>query len=68
MLVVEYSFPVDLRNTDGIKVAQAKSLVIKWHMAENPDAVIYGPHPYEPEGAFELTGDISNLEALLNKK
>jgi len=62
VLVAAYVFPIDLRTKDGTLLAQAKWVAIQWGNSGKPNSLLYGSVPYEPQGAFELAGDIAILE------
>jgi hypothetical protein len=63
LLTVVYVRPVELRNTDGELLAQAKWVGIQWGMSEGkPNRLFYGREPYIVDGGFVLSGDVTSLE------
>jgi hypothetical protein len=65
LLVAVYASPIDF-HTPGDSVISARWILLRWNVPEENNCVIYGMEPYEPEGAFEITGDINMLETLLS--
>lgn len=59
-----YALPVPLRNTNGDILVQAKWIFIRWGVIRQSVHAIYGAMPYLPDGAFELSGDPTNLDLL----
>jgi hypothetical protein len=56
--------PVNLCNSAGNVLAQAKWVGIQWGRNDGgPNRVFYGSVTYNLEGSFEITGDISSLES-----
>ena len=55
--------PVELRNSAGKVLAQAKWVSIQWGRNEGkPSRVVYGSVAYTVEGSFKITGAVSGLE------
>lgn len=65
-IVAVYASLVPLRNTNGDMLAQAKWIFIRWGVLGKPDYLIYGTTPYLPGGAFEFSGDVTNLDLLVH--
>jgi hypothetical protein len=62
LLTVVYPRPVELRDTDGQLVAQAKWVGIQWGRSEGkPNRILYGSIATNLEGGFTLKGDINAL-------
>ncbi len=63
LLTVVYVRPIELRNTDGELLAQAKWVGIQWGMSEGkPNRLFYGQETYTVDGGFVLLGDVTSLE------
>ena len=66
-LVVVYASPIDIQ-LSGNYVINARWILLRWGEPEETNYVIYGMEPYEPEGAFEMTGDTHTLQTLLSSE
>lgn len=67
ILIALYPKPMELRNTEGILLAQANWVAIQWDRLDGlPNRMIYGTVPYETQGAFKLSTDITSLEELVS--
>ena len=64
-LVAVYALPIEI-NLPGEVAFSARWFILRWGVPGESNCVIYGMEPYEPEGAFEMTGDISILESLID--
>jgi hypothetical protein len=66
LLTTLFPLPVALRNEEGATLARAKWIGIQWGRDNgNPNRIIYGTSAYNVSGAFELKGDITNLENIV---
>jgi hypothetical protein len=66
-VIAIYTRPMELRNTDGRVLAEAKWIAIEWDRVDGlPDRLIYGTIPFETEGAFEITSDITDFEEMVS--
>jgi hypothetical protein len=66
LLTVVYPRPVELRDTGGQLVAEAKWVGIQWGRSEGkPNRILYGSLAYNIEGGFELKGDVTALANIL---
>ena len=66
-VIAIYTRPMELRNTDGRVLAEAKWIAIEWDRVDGlPDRLIYGTIPFETEGAFEITGNITDFEEMVS--
>jgi hypothetical protein len=65
-VTAEYVLPVSLRNIKGDLLALAKWIFIRWGVIGQSVYVVYGAAPYSPDGAFELSGDPTNLDFLVH--
>jgi len=62
-LMTAFPKPVELRNSTGTVLAQAKWVGIQWGRdVGKPSRVVYGSAAYIADGSFEITGDTSNLD------
>ena len=69
LLTTVFPLPVELRNEDGETLAHAKWIGIQWGRDNgNPNRIIWGTSAYNVSGAFELKGDISNLENIVRSQ
>jgi hypothetical protein len=66
-LVAVYASPINIQSPGG-EVLIARWFILRWNVPGENNCVIYGMEPYEPEGAFEMTGDINKLESLLSSE
>ncbi|MBN2077149.1 MAG: hypothetical protein JW762_16510 [Dehalococcoidales bacterium] len=64
-LVAVYASPIEI-TPPGEDAFNARWVILRWSVPGESNSVIYGMEPYEPEGAFEMTGDISILESLID--
>lgn len=63
LLTTVFPHPVELHDSSGNVLAQAKWVGIQWYRNEGkPNRIVYGNIAYIVDGSFELTGDISSLE------
>ena len=63
LLTMVFPRPVNLCNSAGTVLAQAKWVGIQWGRNDGgPNRVFYGSVTYTLEGSFEITGDTSSLE------
>jgi hypothetical protein len=67
-LVAVYALPVDILSPDDDVPHKARWVVLRWNVPGESNCVIFGMDPYEPEGAFEITGDINTLESLVSSE
>ena len=66
-VIALYTRPMELRNTEGRVLAEAKWIAIEWDRVDSlPDRLIYGTIPFETEGAFEITGNITDFEEMVS--
>ena len=63
-LVAVYALPIEIILPDE-DAFNARWFILRWSVPGESNCLIYGMEPYEPEGAFEMTGDISILDSLL---
>ena len=62
-LITAFPKPVELRNSNGALLAQAKWVGIQWgREVGKPSRVVYGSVAYIADGSFEITGDTSSLD------
>jgi len=67
LLTTIFPRPVNLCNTAGTVLAQAKWVGIQWDRNNgNPSRVVYGSTAYTVDGSFEIIGDTSILENVLH--
>ena len=64
-LVAVYASPIEIILPGGVTF-NARWVVLRWSVPGESNYVIYGMEPYEPEGAFEMTGNTSILESLID--
>ena len=63
LLTMVFPRPVNLCNSSGTVLAQAKWLGIQWDRSGGkPSRVIYGSAAYVVQGSFMITGDTGSLE------
>jgi len=63
LLTTVFPHPVELHDSSGNVLAQAKWVGFQWYRNEGkPNRIVYGNIAYIVDGSFELTGDISSLE------
>ncbi len=61
ILTVVYASPIDLRNTNGVVVAQAKWVGFLYNTEEKPFLLLYGSGKLVIEGGFTLLGDLDDI-------
>ena len=66
ILTVVYASPVDLRNADGVVVAQAKWVGFLYNTEEKPFLLLYGSGKLVIEGGFTFLGDLDNIVKLVS--
>ncbi len=64
-MVASYALPIELRITDGAHPAEARWVSIRWGGDEKSGVMLYGSQEFEPEGAFEIAGDVGNLQTAI---
>ena len=63
LLTTVFPRPVELRDSAGKVLTQAKWVAIQWGREDGkPNRIVYGIVAYVVEGRFEITGDINGLE------
>jgi hypothetical protein len=68
LLTMVFPRPVNLCNSAGTVLAQAKWVGIQWGRNDGgPNRVFYGSVTYNLEGSFEITGEISSLESAVQE-
>jgi hypothetical protein len=66
LLTTVFPRPVNLCNSAGTVLAQAKWVGIQWDRNNGkPSRVVYGSTAYTVDGSFEITGDTSILDSVL---
>jgi hypothetical protein len=66
MLVSVFTYPVELHDTTGSLIANAKWVGIQWDRTDGkPNRLIYGSTPYIIDGSYSIEGDISNLMQII---
>jgi len=66
MLTVAFTFPVELRSSDGSLLAEAKWVGIQWDRDEDkPDRLLYGSSTYIVKGAVSIDEDMGELLRVL---
>ena len=64
LLTTVFPRPVELRDSVGNLLTQAKWVGIQWYRDEGkPTRIVFGSVPYVVEGSFEITGDVSSLDS-----
>lgn len=62
LLTTVYPRPVELRDSEGKVLVQAKWVGIQWGRSEGkPNRLFYGTVAYTVAGSFEIVGDVTNL-------
>ena len=62
-LMTSFPKPVELRNSTGTVLAQAKWVGIQWGRdVGKPSRIVYGSVAYVADGSFEIIGDTSSLD------
>jgi hypothetical protein len=62
ILMASFTYPVELHDTTGALIANAKWVGIQWaRNGGKPNRLIYGSIPYIIDGSYSIEGDISNL-------
>jgi len=66
LLTTVFPRPVELRDTQGNILAQAKWVGIQWGRSEGkPNRILYGSVAYTVAGSFEMEGDTANLATII---
>lgn len=65
ILTVVYASPVDLRDTDGVVVAQAKWVGFLYNTEEKPFNLLYGSGKLVIEGGFTFLGDLDGIKEVI---
>jgi hypothetical protein len=66
ILMASFTYPVELHDTTGALIANAKWVGIQWDRNDGkPNRLIYGSTPYIPDGSYRIEGDISNLMRII---
>lgn len=60
-LTIVYASPIDLRNTDGAVVAQAKWVSFLYNTEEKPFTLLYGSGRLVIDGGFTLLSDLDDI-------
>jgi hypothetical protein len=65
LLTTVFPRPVNLYDSAGTVLAQAKWVCIQWDRNNgNPSRVVYGSTAYTVDGSFEITGDTSIVDSV----
>lgn len=67
VLLSLYPDLIELKDTDGRMLAQARWIAIEWNRDDDqPDRLLYGTVPYTIQGAFELSANLTGFKELLS--
>jgi hypothetical protein len=67
VLLALYPDLIELKDTDGRMLTQARWFAIEWNRDDDqPDRLLYGTVPYTIQGAFELTANLKGFEEFLS--
>jgi hypothetical protein len=62
ILMVSFTYPVELHDTTGALIANARWVGIQWDRNDGkPNRLIYGSIPYIIDGSYIIEGNINNL-------
>jgi hypothetical protein len=67
VLLSLYPELIELKDTEGRVLAQARWFAIEWNRDDDqPDRLLYGAVPYTIQGAFKLSANLSGLEEFIS--
>ena len=67
VLLSLYTDLIELKDSEGRVLAQARWFAIEWNRDDDqPDRLLYGTVPYTIQGAFELSANLTGLEQFLS--
>jgi hypothetical protein len=69
ILMASFTYPVELHDTIGVLIANAKWVGIQWDRNDGkPNRIIYGSTPYIIDGSYSIEGDISSLLQIIEPR